>query len=456
MGDAKSLQGWREMLSRLDRHGARGQLSPDVAGLPELMKTYRVPGISIAVGQEGGRLWAEGYGVTGAGASTPVGPRTVFQACSISKHVAAFGALRLVSDGVLQLDVDINEQLTSWRLPASEGWQASVTPRQLLAHTAGLSYNWFRGYGEGEAVPSMLQTLEGEPPANTPPVRAALLPGTRFRYSGSHYAVLQQLMTDVTGTRFDELMRVLVLDPVGMADSSYHQGFPQRRLGLVARGHHTDGTPVHGGWRRIPETAGAGLWTTATDLVRLELELASAAAGQSRLLGRDLAAEMLTPQAPGGFGLGTAVRASAGRRRFGHDGANVGYNCFAYAWPEAGAAVAVMANMDNAREVLGSILAAAEHRYAPSAEPAAFLAPRDVIGRYLLRNDFPIEVAAIGGRLTLAAPGQPPAALIPLGGHGRYRHPGLDCEITFRRENDQLYTMEIKQEDSAETATRSP
>jgi CubicO group peptidase (beta-lactamase class C family) len=79
-----------------------------------------------------------------------------------------------------------------------------VTLGQLLAHTAGLSYNWFRGYNPGESAPSLLQTLCGEaPPANTPPVRPSLLPGSGFRYSGSHYAVLQQLMAEVTATPFD-------------------------------------------------------------------------------------------------------------------------------------------------------------------------------------------------------------------------------------------------------------
>lgn len=163
-----------------------------------------------------GKAWCAGYGVAGASQPDRVGCHTVFQACSISKHVAAFGTLRLVGDGVLDLDADIEDYLTSWRLPASgRGWRPRVTLRQLLAHTAGLSYDWFRGYDAGEPVPSLLQTLRGEAPANTPPVRPGLLPGSRFRYSGSHYAVLQQLMLDVTGARFDELMRTLVLDPAG-------------------------------------------------------------------------------------------------------------------------------------------------------------------------------------------------------------------------------------------------
>jgi CubicO group peptidase (beta-lactamase class C family) len=452
MADTRTGEDWPDILDRLDRHGASGHLSPDTAALSELMDTYRVPGVSLAVGREDGQLWSAGYGTTSTVRPEPVTADTAFQSCSISKHVAAFGALRLVADAVLDLDADIGTYLTSWQLPSSGGWRPGITLRQLLAHTAGLSYNWFRGYGAGEPVPSMLATLRGEDPANTPPVRASLLPGSRFRYSGSHYAVLQQLLVDATGSPFDELMRTLVLDPLAMADSSFDQQFPYQRPRSVASGHHTGGTPVPGGWRTIPEMAGAGLWSTPTDLLRLELEIARAASGRSGLLDRDLATQMLTPQLPDSpYGLGTEINNSAGRRRFGHTGGSVGYGCFSFAWPDAGAAVAVMTNSDDAREVLASILAAAERRYTTGVDAAA---PPDVAGRYLLREDYPVDITAADGRLTFAAVGQPPAILIPLS-TGRYRHPGLDLEIVFRQDNDQPRTIDLRQEGSIQTATQA-
>ncbi len=89
-----------------------------VAGtsLPEAMRRYAVPGLGMACSGEG--AWTFGV-VTDGG--DPITPRTVFQACSISKHVAAFGTLRLVERGVVELDEDISAYLTSWRLPASDG-----------------------------------------------------------------------------------------------------------------------------------------------------------------------------------------------------------------------------------------------------------------------------------------------------------------------------------------------
>jgi CubicO group peptidase (beta-lactamase class C family) len=444
---------WEHELGRLDRHGNSERLTPDTADLPELMATYRVPGVSIAVAGPAGETWCAGFGTT-ATDSGAITPSTMFQACSISKHVAAFGAVRLADDGVIDLDSDIAEYLTSWHLPSADGgWRPRVTVRQLLAHTAGLSYNWFRGYGAGEPAPTLVQVLRGEPPANTQPVRPALLPGSQFRYSGSHYAVLQQLMADVTKTPFDELMRTLVLGPVGMADSSYSQDFPAERPGLVAFGHFIDGTPITGGWRVLPEMAGAGLWTTPGDLIRLELQVARAAAGESSLISQDLATQMLTAQVPGGMGLGTQLDTSGDRLRFGHGGENVGYRCFSLAWPDAGAAVAAMANSDGATEVLLSIIAAAQRKYALAPASADSPAPSEVAGRYSLPDGGSVDINADGGRLIVTIAGGQAVRLASLPG-GRYRLPGLDCEISFARENGSP-VMHISQEGVSSTVRRA-
>ncbi|MCU7727406.1 beta-lactamase family protein [Actinoplanes sp. KI2] len=301
----------------------------------------RVSAIGVAVGGLNGDVRTAGHDL-------------LFPACSISKHVAAFGTLRLVADAVLDLDTDVNAYLSAWQLPGS----GTVTVRQLLAHTAGLTENWFPGYAEGEPVPSLGQILRGEPPANTPPVRRELPPGTEFRYSGSHYAVLEQLLIDVTGTPFDKLMATLVLEPVGMADSSYDQHFPYEHRERAARGH-AGGAPVRGGWHTQPERAGAGLWSTPGDLVRLEREIGRAAAGESALLPQDLAGQMLTPQVPGGFGLGTEL----GDGCFGHTGQNTGYSCFSFAWPASGTAVAVMTDTEDCPKTLRALIDLARRTY---------------------------------------------------------------------------------------------
>ncbi|MFG1869219.1 serine hydrolase domain-containing protein [Micromonospora arborensis] len=442
-------QDWLPLLGHLDRHVSSGRLSPDTAALTDLMNTYQVPGVSIAVGNVSGQVWAAGYGVLVGGTSTPVTAGTAFAACSISKHVAAFGALLLVQGGVLDLDTDVGEYLTSWHLLDRAGRRPGVTVRQLLAHTAGLSDTWYRGYA-ADNTPSLLQVLEGSGPTTTPPVRSTLLPGSRFRYSGSHYSVLQQLMVDVTGAPFEDLMRTLVLEPLAMADSSFDQQFPHRRPHLVARGHHRGGTGIPGGWRVQPETAAAGMWSTPTDLLRLDLEIARAASGNSTLLDRDLATEMWTPQIPGGtYGLGTEFVDRAGRRRFGHTGSNVGYTCFSYVWPDSGTAVAAMTNSEDGWELLTSIRAAADRRYATDSTAGSL---SDVTGRYVLHDGYPIDIAVTNGQLTFSAPAQQPVALLA-DPDGRYLHPGLDLEVRFVQTNDQSYSLELRQEGVTQIAT---
>ncbi|RAN92017.1 hypothetical protein GAR05_06581 [Micromonospora saelicesensis] len=441
-------QDWVSLLGELDRQVSSGLLSPDTAALPELMSSYDVPGVSIAVGHVSGQVWAAGFGVMAVGTSAPITTSTAFAACSISKHVAAFGALRLVQAGVLDLDADIGEYLTSWHLPGRED-QQGVTVRQLLAHTAGLSDTWYRGYAADRA-PSLLQVLEGGGATTTAPVRPTLLPGSRFRYSGSHYSVLQQLMVDATGAPFEDLLRTLALEPLAMADSSFDQQFPHQRPDRVAHGHHGGGTRIPGGWRTQPELAAAGLWSTPTELLRLDLEIARAVSGGSKLLDRDLATQMCTPQIPGGtYGLGTELDDRAERRRFGHTGLNVGYTCFSYVWPDSGTAVAAMTNSEDGWELLVSIRAAADRRYATTRITAA--PPADVAGRYVLRDDYPIDIALTDGQLTFAAATQQPVVLLA-NPDGRYRHPDLDLEVRFVRTDDQPYVLELRQEGVTQTA----
>jgi CubicO group peptidase (beta-lactamase class C family) len=61
--------------------------------------------------------FSSGYGVIAPGSRTPVTPKTLFQPASISKAVAAAGALYLVEKGKLSLDEDVNQKLKTWKVP---------------------------------------------------------------------------------------------------------------------------------------------------------------------------------------------------------------------------------------------------------------------------------------------------------------------------------------------------
>src|SRR5512139_1842453 len=256
--------------------------------LSERMQHYHVPGVSIAlIDRE--TISAQGFGVQQAGDDSPVTTQTRFQAASISKPVSALAVLSLVQNGTLDLDVDVNTYLHSWQVPENEHTREhKVTLRGLLSHTAGLTVHGFPGYAAGETVPSLRQILDGEPPANTQPVRVETAPGSQYSYSGGGYTVMQLLVEDVTGLPFPAWMRSTVLDPLQMGHSTFEQPLPAHYAEEAATAHYGDGRPIDGKWHTYPEMAAAGLWTTPSDLARFIMELSASYTGKTnRVLSRE-------------------------------------------------------------------------------------------------------------------------------------------------------------------------
>ena len=296
-----------------------------------------VPAASIAV-VAGQQTVIEAWGAKAS---------TLFQAASISKPVAAIVALRLVADGRLDLDGDVNRFLTSWQLPGDPGAEP-VTVRHLLCHGGALSVHGFPGYQQDQALPSLVDILDGRPPSNTAAVRREGPPGRESRYSGGGYQVLQGLLEDVTGRAFAGLAAELVLRPAGMTTAAYEQPDP-----ADAAVPHVEGRPE--AWKVYPEHAAAGLWCTATDLLHLAQAVQSALAGEpGAVLPQELARQMVTPQL-GDSGLGLGVQGDGDRRVFGHNGGNYGYQCVMVGAVGTGNAAALMTNSDQGLSLLGAM-----------------------------------------------------------------------------------------------------
>lgn len=315
--------------------------------LAKLMEVYKVPGLSVAVIDNFKIVWAKGYGVLEAGSSKPVTARTLFQAGSISKPVAATGALALVEQGKLALDEDVNLKLKTWKVPENEFTKTEkVTLRRLMSHSGGLTVHGFPGYDVGEPLPTLVQIFNGGKPANTPPIRVDIVPGATERYSGGGVTIEQQLMMDVSGKPFPALMRQLVLDRIGMADSSYEQPLPPARAAMTAAGTRIDGKTVHGRWHIYPEMAAAGLWTTPTDLSKFAIEIALSKQGKSnRVLSEKMTRQMLTPVIDEA-GLGFFLEKDH-PGQFGHGGADEGFQALLTMNADLGQGLAIMANSDN-------------------------------------------------------------------------------------------------------------
>lgn len=324
---------------------------PKGAPLSERMKFYHVPGVSVAL-VNGGRIeWARAFGVKDASTGEPVTPETLFQAGSISKPVAALAALRLVEQGKLSLDEDVNVKLISWKVPENEFTkEQKVTLRRLLTHSAGLTVHGFPGYAADAQVPTLVQVLNGEKPANSPAIRVDTVPGTLWRYSGGGYTIMQQLLIDVTRKPFPELMRQLVLEPAGMKHSTYEQPLPPARAREAATAHDASGQPVKGQFHTYPEMAAAGLWTTPTDLALLAIELQKALAGRSnKLLSKAMAAQALSRQFET-WGLGSQIDVKEGLVRFSHSGSDKGFEAF-WAGYGDGRGLVVMTNAERGSQL---------------------------------------------------------------------------------------------------------
>lgn len=323
------------------------------------LREQRIPGLSLAVIKNGAIVREQAFGVTDNTAQDAVTPATLFQAASISKSVAAVGALRLVEMGKLTLDADVNRTLRSWKVADNDfSRDSKVTLRGLLSNSAGLGVPSFPGYAAGAPLPTLRQVLDGAAPANTAALRVELAPRSAWRYSGGGYALLQQLMIDAAGQPFEPLMNELVLKPFGMARSSFSQPLKATQAAAAAHGH-MDGKPLPGGWHLYPEQAAAGLWTTPADLARFAIGLqqafdgvASAAGAPAPMLSQAMTRDAMSRQI-GNEGLGLFVMGLDGRApSLWYGGRNRGFDAFLWFTPANGNGIVVMINAnDNAGSV---------------------------------------------------------------------------------------------------------
>ncbi|MBT0770088.1 amino acid adenylation domain-containing protein [Kineosporia sp. J2-2] len=322
--------------------------------LRDAAHTHQVPGASLVVLRNG-----EIDEVVTAGALTPGGAAvtesTRFHVASISKHVTTCLTLRLVDQGLLNLDQDVNIHLRRWRVPA--GFRP-VTIRHLLANRSGLSATPSTWYEPGAVMPSLVGLLNGTTPEQDGPIRRESAPESTFQKAGSHWAVLQLLLEDRTGTPFAQLADEQLFGPLGLGGSTFRHDFDDRAPGQErALGHDAQGLPVPGGRRTRPTVAANGLWSTALDLARIAVDLRHAYRGEpATLLSPGAARQMLTLQHPGSFyGLGTVLDDTGGDVEFGHAGEVVGFRAISMTRVTAGTGFVALTNSDGGKSVLSAV-----------------------------------------------------------------------------------------------------
>lgn len=387
--------------------------------LAERMKQLNVPGVSIAVIHNGKIEWARGFGVRNSDGA-PVDAQTMFQAGSISKPLAAMAALRLVQQGRMALDTDINTYLTSWKFPSDPVAQGKpITLRELLTHTAGTTVHGFPGYASNQPVPTLVQVLNGEKPANTPAIRSEQPPMKEWKYSGGGYTVMQQAVIDVSHTPFTKLLHDTVLVPIGMTRSTYEQPLPESLRANAAVPFRGDGKPVEGGAHTYPERAAAGLWTTPTDLATYSIEVERSLDGKANhVLSAEMTRQMLTP-GMGHWGLGLEIGGADADPYFSHGGANEGFRNIFAAYEKNGEGAVVMTNGDNGGQLGDEIMHSIAKEYNwpdwhPDVRATVQVDPKvlaEYVGTYQLAPNFNLVVTLENGQLMTQATGQPKFAI---------------------------------------------
>ncbi len=315
-----------------------------------------VPGAAIAVIRSGELAWTAGYGRRWATMAGQVDAQTVFGAASVSKAITALAIFGLAENGYLDLDQDVRPLLAfpleaHPHLAARSFAPGPVTARLLLQHTGGVVG---RGTTPGKTRAGFLAGSVGggscrflQPVAD--PVRMSLAstwfggdgrpaveitypPGSRYSYSGAGYLVLQHLLEQVTGERFqDHLARVLA--GYGAANATF--ALDPETGGNFAAGHSPDGCPLPGGHELIPWSAAGGLYSDVRSLAAVLCGVLRADPG--------VAGSQHRSHFMAGAGTSSITR-SSGEAGFTHGGDNSGYRAVWTGYPRSGDGVVVLTN----------------------------------------------------------------------------------------------------------------
>ena len=317
--------------------------------LTERMKFYKVKGLSIAVVQNYKIIWAKGYGWANEAEKIPVTENTIFEPGSLSKSVNALALMQMVQDKKIDLFGNINHFLTSWKFPYdSLSHGKKITLANLLNHTAGLSVHGFEGYKLGDSLPTIVQILNGETPANSKPVRSMFEPNVKMAYSGGGTMISQLLLMDISQQPYDQYMQTHILKPLEMTHSFYTQPLPDNKKQYAALGYDSAGNELSFKYPIMVEQAAAGLWTTPSDLCKFIIAIQNALKGNaSSILSQQYARLMLTPYIDERAAFGFFIDDMQDSKYFSHEAGNWGFSGAFYGSFENGNGLAILINSEN-------------------------------------------------------------------------------------------------------------
>jgi CubicO group peptidase (beta-lactamase class C family) len=301
-----------------------------------------VPGISVAVVQDGELVWSQGFGMADLENFVPATSSTLFRLGSISKPITATAILQLYERGKLDLDAEVQKYCLAF--PKKE-WP--ITSRELLSHLGGIRH--YNPDGKGDipedsakhfaTMEQSLQIFAADP--------LVAKPGTKFHYSTYGYTVLGCVLEGAASQKFVDYMKANVLDPAGMEETqadSYFSIVPHR-----ARWYHKDKSGVvqnAGVLDSSYKIPGGGMISSADDMARFEIAIMA-----NKLLKPATRDVMWTPQkaadgSQNGYALGWGTTKKYGLALVEHTGSQQGASTSFILVPERNAGIVVLANMD--------------------------------------------------------------------------------------------------------------
>ena len=317
-----------------------------------LMEKHEIPGVSLALVQDGQIVWADAFGYADLESGRVLTVDTPMRVQSISKSVTAWGVLSLYEQRLIDLDAPMARYLKDFSLPPSDFPVEEITIRRLLSHTAGLPLgDVFTIYSPTEEMPTLQEKLTQE-------VVLVRQPGTAFSYSNTGYNLLELLIEEVTGRDFAEYMETEILRPLGMESSSFT--WSAAMTPAPPTGYALNGRPIP--TYVYPERGSGGLFATAEDIARFLL----ASMGENPVLGKGSIDLMYTPMSDkigiyglvfDAYGLGHYLEILPnGALSISHGGQGTGIMTHFQAVPETGDGFVILTNSQRSWPLIASLL----------------------------------------------------------------------------------------------------
>ncbi|MCP4782377.1 MAG: serine hydrolase [Fuerstiella sp.] len=309
--------------------------------LDDLMIEHNVPGVSCALVADRQLVWSRGYGVRCAGSDQPVEPDTIMEACSMSKPFFSYLLLKLVEEK----KIDLDKPLVDYRAADNindDSRHREITARMTLTHTSGLP-NWRAGGWRSGS-----------------PLSLGFDPGTKFRYSGEGFLLLQRAVEEHLKTDLDSLSLACLVRPLELRNTRYV--WDDRFTLRSSCGHDRDGDVKSQRKYYADANAAYSLYTSAADYAKFLVEIMKEDRGQSHSLSAKMRAEMLAvgshrEDQNADWGLGWGLRLADGRRQVYHSGSNgTGFRCYSEFFPDSGDGLVIMTNAVGGKELWQTII----------------------------------------------------------------------------------------------------